>query len=70
MPQIQYLTDGRTIEAASGTTLLVSRGAWEQVSDAARCGRVIELPLKGKSATYPLYEITALAGAGAQQFTN
>ena len=51
-----------------GTTLLVSGSAWEQVSGAARCGRVLELPLKGKSGRYPLYEITALAGADAQQF--
>jgi len=47
----------------SGTTLLVSGSVWEQVRDAARCGRVIEVPLKGKSGTYPLYEITALGAA-------
>jgi adenylate cyclase len=51
----------------AGTTLLISGSAWEQVRDAARCGRVLEVPLKGKSGKYPLYEITALAGAGAQQ---
>jgi hypothetical protein len=49
----------------AGTSLLVSASAWEQVRDAARCGRVFEVPLKGKSGKYPLYEITALAGAGA-----
>lgn len=30
-------------------------------SDAARRGKVLEVPLIGKSGNYPLYEITALA---------
>jgi len=49
------------VNKEAGTTLLVSGSAWEQVRDAARCGRVLEVPLKGKAGKYPLYEITALA---------
>ena len=58
------------IESANkeaGTTLLVSASAWEQVRDSVRCGRVLEVPIKGKSGTYPLYEITALAAADARR---
>jgi adenylate cyclase len=51
----------------AGTTLLVSGSAWEQVHGAVRCGRVLEVALKGKSGKYPLYEITALAATGAEQ---
>ena len=39
--------------------------AWEQVHGKVCCGRVLEVALKGKSGKYPLYEITALAEAGA-----
>lgn len=53
-----------SVNKEAGTTLLVSGSAWEKVCDSARCGRVLEVPLKGKSGKYPLYEITALAGAG------
>ncbi len=50
-----------SVNKDAGTTLLVSGSAWEEVRHAARCGRVLEVPLKGKAGTYPLYEITALA---------
>jgi adenylate cyclase len=55
-----------SVNKEAGTTLLVSGSAWDQVRDSVRCGRVLEVPIKGKSGTYPLYEITALAEAGAQ----
>jgi len=42
MPQIQHLTDGCAIEAASGTTLPVPGSAWEKACGAARCGRVLK----------------------------
>lgn len=58
-----------SVNKAAGTALLVSRSAWEQVRDAARGGRVLEVSLKGKSGKHPLYEITALLEAGAQQST-
>jgi adenylate cyclase len=51
--------EGENKEA--GTTLLISGSVWERVRDAALCGRVLEVPLKGKSGKYSLYEITALA---------
>jgi adenylate cyclase len=54
-----------SVNKGAGTTLLVSGSAWEKVRDTVRCGRVLEVPLKGKTGTYPLYEITAPAGAGA-----
>jgi len=56
------------IESANkeaGTALLVSGSAWEQVRGSVRCGRVLEVALKGKSGKYPLYEIIGLAGPGA-----
>jgi adenylate cyclase len=56
------------IESANkeaGSTLLVSASAWDKVRDVARCARVLEVQLKGKSGKHPLYEIIALVDAGA-----
>lgn len=47
------------------TSLLVSGSVWEHVRTRAQRGRTLEVALKGKSGTYPLHEITALAAAGA-----
>jgi len=46
----------------AGTSLLVSDSAWEQVRGAVVCGKVLEVPLRGKSGKNSLYEIIALAG--------
>lgn len=54
-----------SVNKQAGTTLLVSGSAWEEVRHAARCGKVLDVPLKGKSGNYPLYEVIALAGADA-----
>ncbi len=55
------------VNKEAGTSLLVSASVWQNVRAEARCGTTLEVPLKGKSGKYPLYEITALAGARAGQ---
>jgi adenylate cyclase len=45
----------------AGTSLLVSASTWENVRGEVRGGRQLEVPLKGKSGKYPLYEVVALA---------
>ncbi len=45
----------------AGTSLLVSASTWENVRGAVRGGRQLEVPLKGKSGKYSLYEVVALA---------
>ena len=54
-----------SVNKEAGTSLLVSASAWEKLRAEVRCGMALEVPLKGKSGKYPLYEITSLAGAGA-----
>jgi len=54
------------VNKEAGTALLVSVSAWENVRAEVRCGMTLDVPLKGKSGTYPLYEITAFAGASAK----
>lgn len=51
------------IESANkeaGTSLLVSASVLENVSQNVRCGKTIEIPIKGKSGKSLLHEITAL----------
>jgi adenylate cyclase len=45
----------------TGTEFLISQGAYDQVRDQVRVGRAFELPIKGKTGTYSLYEVLGLA---------
>jgi adenylate cyclase len=45
----------------AGTSLLVSDNVLEKISTDVRCGKKIEVSIKGKSGKYALHEITALA---------
>lgn len=56
------------VNKEAGTSLLVSASAWENVRAEVRGGVTLEVPLKGKSGKYPLYEITALTQSSVTQF--
>ncbi|MBI3761421.1 MAG: adenylate/guanylate cyclase domain-containing protein, partial [Chloroflexi bacterium] len=52
------------IESANkeaGTQLLISEHAYEQVKDGIVVGRRFDLPIKGKTGTYALHEVTGLS---------